>query len=268
MSTAVHIPTREEIMAKVRQSMPTMHLYNPAPKWVRLAHGGDDYWFPPDLGGKTVQHPALKNKDGSPVEVSANGVLGINDRYGFRKYPKGVPSDFGVLDGQSASDIVLFFTINYATSGIIYLEGNDGDAGRQAEAKAAYFQERKSWALGQQQARADFVEKWRKQAQNQGPGKYPPPPRESEVEAMEMLDDMNDDRRSLAGYACREANCGYYETPDLERFQKHMRVRHGKEITAEEYATDGAPDLDDEEDADDIEAPAQRTGRGRPGKRK
>jgi hypothetical protein len=263
MSTAVHIPTREEIMAKVRQAMPTMHLYNPAPKWVCLPHGGRDFWFPPDLGGKTVVHPALKNKDGSPIEVSANGILGVNDQYGYRKYVKQgtemVGQDYGVLDGQTASDIVLFFTINYATRGIIYVESNDGDDERKADSKAAYYAERKNWALGQQQARADFVEKWRKKPENQGSGKYPPPPRESEVEAMEMLDDMNDDRRSLTGYVCPEANCGYYETPDLERFQKHMRVRHGKDVTAEELAAATAPEPEPE---DDDQRPAARAGKG------
>jgi hypothetical protein len=278
-SPALEIPTHEDLTRTLHQMERDMYVYNPAPEWVLIEHGGRPYWLPPDRGGVAVDHPTLRERDAQgrdlgPLKVAADGRLGLKSAWGWLEYQRGQGVKSGKLPGQDAWEIVKFMAEKHADRGIIYLRGDDSDVPRMTAAKKIYQANVRNWALEQQQARAEFVSHWRQQPGNKGSGKLPPPPTAIQLQAQELLDELGVERRDAAAFVCRV--CFGYETADWEKFARHMAASHNRpNERREDYdaaAAGGAPDLDDDEEDDeeddDIAPPAARSGKGKQGRRK
>lgn len=250
---------KAHIKKLAREFAPSYQLYYPGRKWFKHEFNGNLYCFPPDLGGRLVEHPALrlekKNADGTktfePVMVQANGILEIKDRYGVVYGKKAVPlyhpeygyamgyglpieDPEGKLEDETADKVVQYFTNKFGFEvdnptmalGITLLTGNpELDESVKVESRKVYFRAQITWAEEERAKRLKDVAEWK----INNPGRTDIPPMNTrQIEAEEILLQAEEDRKmSTFQYVCF---CGAYETDDKGRFDRHMKIRHPERL--------------------------------------
>lgn len=254
---AVTLPRLDKAQIKkiARAHAPAYKLYHGGRKWFKHEYSGNMYWFPPDLGGKLVEHPAYRTEkrqeDGTitlePVLVKADGILEVRDRYGVIYGKRAVPVTHpvygysmgwglpvedpeGKLEEESADKVVTFFTSKFGIEvdnptmalGITLLTGDpETDEDIKRESRKIHLTALMAWAEAERSKRMLDVAEWK--AKNPGRNDVPPMnPRQIEAEEILMLAE-EDKRMSTFSYAC---SCGGYETDDKEKFDRHVRLRH------------------------------------------
>ena len=230
--------TPDELAEDIRQHARGMPLYNPDGRWFHFEYGGRQFWVPPDLGGKATEHPVETDAKGRPLVVKGDGILEVKDQYGFlfEKPGSRKVTGYGLLPGMDAIAIVVYAQGNYGNRGIVWLRGDETDEDRKRFAKAQLVKAKRAWAEEEVQARAAFLEHWKRTPSHQG--RIPPPPTVTQREAQEFLDsNLAADQRTGAEFMCPFWD---YETEDWDRYARHMRVAHGKQVTKARPAP-GAP---------------------------
>ena len=250
MSTAVYSPPSVEDLAKeIRDHAPKWKLYQPGDKWFMFEHASHQYWMPPDLGGKEVRHPVTGRM------VSADGILEIRGLYGTLRNRDGKKTGGqGSVEGADAIAIVTFAMASHGFRGVIWLRGDESDTARKSAARTLYRNNRKAWATGQIDARAELVENFKKLPTNAN--KRPPKPTDPQREAQALMDELNDEGSSAYEFVC-EHGCSDFET--FQEYARHMRVTHN---TTVKEAIEEPP----EEPERDEELPTAKRKPGRPKK--
>jgi hypothetical protein len=181
-----------------------------------------------------VEHPIERNDSGGPKMVKANGIAEIRNFYGVRYGKRSVPiagywqrpiEDREALIFQ-AEDIVVHLVRKHEVRGLIDLTGDEGrDNVLKAEARKKFLAANREWAMNERNARAEFVEKYKKE--NPGAVSFPPP-KKSQIRAeVLLLQAERNERQSAAQYRCE---CGMFEHDDRELFEMHLQARHGKSL--------------------------------------
>lgn len=259
---ALAAPSQDDVLKEIRQFSPGMRLYRGHDQWFKFEFGGRDYWFPPDVGGRPVKHPTTGEM------VPGDGILRIHDVYGRQqdKLSRKFTGNTGLIEGQEVSSILMFAISNHAQEGVVWLPGNESDEARKKASKTLVRNHLKAWAEQQRDARAGFVENWRKIPTNAG--RAVPRPTDNQRRAQKYLDLLAQEGSEGYEYVC-EHGCSDFET--FEDYALHMKVNHGRTVTqaktedpeppAEPEPTPGEtnPPAEPEED----EAPAAGRGKGR-----
>jgi len=220
------IPTDAEIVDDIRAVIPGLKLYRPSPDWWALEFAGRNLWMPPELPGEPmVPHPTEK-KDGRPLMVKANGTLEVRDRYGPQLDEKTKkPAGFGPAKGEDALSQAKHALRKHQQHGVTLLRGDASDEQRKKKALAMFMQHQRTWAEAQVAAYAKRRENFKKQDKNKGLAVPQASPRQKL--AQEILDELMEQGSKTFKYAC-ENRC--YSTNDLEKFERHLRVRHPEEF--------------------------------------
>lgn len=230
MSTDINlaaVPTRGMLSERIRQMKRGLVAYQPGRKWFSFEFGGVQYHIPPDLGGKLVEHPVERDPATKrPRMVVANGELEIHDRYGILydrpgEVPGGkmVPKGTGLLKGESSDAIIIYLVENYSERGCVWLEGDGNDEARKEAARKKIHRFLRGWAEDQRAARMEFVSNFKKL----NPGRDVPPPKGTELEAQEYLDNLSQEARSAAAFVC---DFNDYETSNWDAFERHLWAAH------------------------------------------
>lgn len=249
------IPTirvdREAVKKLAREMSPGYSLYNPSPDWFVEQYNGTMYYFPPDLGGIMVPHPALKGPDGDFVKVKADGILKVRDRYGLRYgkravplyHPEyGYPMGYGLpvenkdakIEEESADKVVIFFTQKFGIDaieptmavGITLLSGNtEVDDQVKVEAKKAWIEAHRQWAEGVRANRVAQVKKYL----DEHPGRKDAPPMSARQRRAEEILMSAEEHRAVSSlqFICEY---GDFETDDQDLFVKHIGIRHPEKL--------------------------------------
>lgn len=246
--------TPTDIAAELQRSNPARKVYQPAAEWVEVSFGRQVFQFPPDLpGAPLVAHPALRDGNGKPLMVPANGTLDVRDNFGPAFDPKTRSFLRGnrPVQGESADDFLKHVanTTKLRATGFTWLRQDGKDEQRKKEAKRIYQLARRTWAEQEIQARAEAIANFNKLPQNQG--QTPPPPTQNQIEAQEFLDELKAGKRTGSEFVCKH---GCYETSDFTKYQRHMQVNHAESISAVDEM--GAS----------VEVPAEKRKPGRPKK--
>lgn len=225
--------TPTDIATELRRANPARVVYQPAGEWVEVNFGRQVFMFPPDLPGHPlVAHPALRDRDGRPVMVPADGTLEIRDNFGpeldtkTRVFLRGMRP----VKGEAADDFLRFLaqTPKYRAAGFTWIRGDGQDEARKKAAQKIYAVARRRWAEQEIQARAEAIANFKKLPQNQG--QVPPPPTANQMEAQEFLDEMKASGRQGSEFICEH---GCYETNDFAKYQRHMLVNHKEAVSQE-----------------------------------
>lgn len=220
-ATEFQRPSISELTRQVRDAFPGYRLYRWGSDFWRQEFGGNQYRFPPDLGGKLIPDP---DKPGEMVK--ADGILLIKDRVGTIYNAKGKATGIGPVEHETAFHQVLFFADNYAEYGVVWLKGDHTDVEQRAESRKRVMAAMRRSAEAEIRARHEFIDKWQKS--NPGtPLASCPPPTPRQIEAQELLDQLVEDRRDHYGYVCE---CQMYATNDFVSYERHARLRHGKTV--------------------------------------
>lgn len=258
--SSVELPRLDTAAVKrlAREHAPTYKLYNPAPEWFSEQYCGVWFYFPPDLGGILVNHPVQKDPEGKPLQVKADGILHVKDRYGkiYGKkativthpefgYTMGwalpVIDPEGKLEEESADKIVQFFVKKFGPEaespvmalGITLLSGDpEVDETIKRESKKMWVAAHRAWAEQERATRMQEIAKWKEI----NPGRTDLPPMSARARrAEEILLAAEEDRNiTTLRFVCE---CGGYETDDEIKFNKHVQIRHPQRRTAEANTT-------------------------------
>jgi hypothetical protein len=229
---AYSTPSRDDLAREIRTYAPAMYLYLGSPKWKPLEVFGRTLYVPPHLKGEPeVEHPTERLKDKAsgenlgPKMVKADGRLAVRDLWGILRDKKANnrPTGVGMLEGQDAGAIVMFVVDNYGDQGVVWLRGDETDAQRQAYSKKLYARSRRVWAEGERAARDEFVKNFLASPVNKG--RIPPPPKPTQIEAQEVIDEMAVEGRN-AEFIC---TISYdWEGNSFEKYARHMKAAHGR----------------------------------------
>lgn len=239
MQTVLPKLDKDSIKRLARQLSPAYLLYYPGRKWLIEQYNGTFFYFPPDLGGELVEHPAFREADGSAKMVVADGILSVKDRYGVLYdpiatakwgYNRPVKDADGKIDEETADKVVTFFTTNFGDNafsptmsiGLTMLTGDNVlDVAIKAQSKKLWLKSQSAWALQERSNRQEQLAKWKKE--NPGRADFPPMnPRQIEAEEV-LLDTENIKLGSKFKFICE---FGDYETDSEEKFEQHFSVRH------------------------------------------
>lgn len=254
MSTPIASPmvmrrSRDEIAERIRKHQRGIILYSPHKKWRRLQALGGTVWFPPDLEGKVVQHPALREKNGEPVLVKANGRVEVRDRYGF-VYSRNakVRPRMAMMTGQDALAIAVHLVQKWPD--IAELSGGPEDRGLIESAKRNHRKMVATQAQRTWNSRVNFLAVWRKE----NPGQDPPPPTARQREAREILD-ASEQEQPWKTFVCRHC---WLDWEEMDKYAAHMKKKHN--VTIEDPAARKVekPEVDEigsETELDEAELP-------------
>lgn len=212
---------RDEIAQRVRNTQKGLVLYNPSDEWVEIKALGGTVLFPPDQNGEVIPHIRRVDRNGQPLNISANGRVEVVDRYGKKKNKRG-QYQIVAMKGQSALEIVQHIVGKHPE--IAYLTGDKAeDAKNIAIARQNLLKLRLQAAQRTWQGRTEFLGKWR----NQNPGQDPPPPTQRQRDAKRVIDE-NETVQGWKQFLCR--TCYQFDTDDFASFARHMRDRHNTEV--------------------------------------
>lgn len=223
-AAALAVPSPDDVLREIRQFSPGMQLYRGHDQWFKFQFGGRDYHFPPDVGGRLVKHPVTGQM------VPGDGVLRIKDVYGRQqeKLSRRFTGAVGLIEGQEVSSILMFAISNHAQEGVVWLLGNETDEARKKASRTLVRNHLKAWAEQQRDARAGFVENWKKIPTNAG--RATPRPTDNQRRAQRYLDLLAEEGSEGFQYVC-EHGCSDFE--QFEEYALHMKVNHGKTVTKE-----------------------------------
>jgi hypothetical protein len=238
---------QKAIKRKARELAPSYELYYPGKTWFVTTFGGNYFAFPPDLNGKMVDHPFLKDADGTAKKVPADGILRIKDRYGniYSKkakptvhpiygYPMGmalaIEDPDGKLEEESADKVVMFFTRKFGVGaidpamaiGITLLTGNyEEDVQIKKASQHMYTNSQKKWAEAERASRLEELDRWKKLHPNQT--NYPAMTYGQRRAEEILLQAAETVAASSMRFVCPE---GDFETDESSLFEKHIALRH------------------------------------------
>lgn len=273
--SATFTMTVAERMERLRDMAPSFEVYWPGDQWFFQEYAGNPIWIPPDLGGKMVEHPVLRNDLGGPKMVIADGIFHARDVYGYKYSKRAVPINGNYqrkVESKNhllfqAKEIVEFLLKRNEQRGMGFLTGDEGqDAVLKRECRQKYQSAYRGWAQGEIDARREFLDRFKKE--NPGVTTYPPP-KKSQIRAEMLLNRMTaDETAGSAAYVCE---CGMFEHDDRETFELHLQMRHGKKLEAPEVkAPEAEVDIDaippEQLVADPESFQAPKRGPGRPRK--
>lgn len=213
-------PTRHQLMDQISAMGPALRLYRASNDWWAAKYQGEKFWFPPDLGGSLVMHPATREY------VRADGIHEVRSRTGtlYTEAKLGQPmrrSGHGVRPGMHASEIAAFLIDKYAKVGVVMLTGNEAqDIEAKNTSRRLVYQFIKAWADREIAARAEFKAKF--EANPKNANLRMPDPTAPQRRAQEWLD-SNALAEGTLRYSCEY---GCYATDDYEQYRRHMLAAH------------------------------------------
>lgn len=229
-----------DMATELRRSNPARLVFQPAAEWVEVPFGRQLFQFPPDLpGAPLVAHPALR-ENGKPIMVPANGTLEIADNFGpeldtkTRVFRRGMRP----VQGESADDFLKHIdqTDKLRKAGFTWLRNDGRDDQRKKLARKTYGLSRRQWAEQELQTRAEAIANFKKLPQNQG--QPVPPPTSLQQEAQEYMDEMRSEASAGVAFRCEH---GCFASDDFAKYQRHMKVNHQEEVTAQLDGEDITP---------------------------
>lgn len=226
MSSAAHAlstPSQAEVFQEIREYSPAMRLYRGHDQWWKFEFAGRDYHVPPDIGGKLTRHPVTDEM------VKGDGILSVRDIYG-RMQEKGnrkFTGAIGLLEGQEVSAVLMFALTNHSDKGLVWLKGDSTDEARKKASRTMVRNFNKAWAEQQIEARAGFIENFKRFPKNAG--KRVPPPSNDQRRAQRLLDSLAEQGAEGYEFVC-EHMCSDFD--NFEDYARHMRVQHQKAVAA------------------------------------
>lgn len=227
--------SRDEIAERIRKHQRGIVLYSPHREWRRARALGGVVWFPPDLEGKLVPHPILRDRSNEPEIVKANGRVEVRDRYGY-VYSRNakVRPRMAMMSGQDALAIAVHLVQKWPD--IVELSGGAEDRGLIESAKRNHRKMIVTQAQRTWNSRIGFLALWRKE----NPGQDPPPPTRRQREAREVLD-ASEQEQPWKTFVCRHC---WMDWDELAAYQAHMQKKHN--ITIEDPTKKkAAPEVDE-----------------------
>jgi hypothetical protein len=266
--------TPEMRRARARQNAAAYKLYWPGDQWFEDECDGHIWRIPPDLGGKEVNHPVARDEMNRPTKIIADGVCDVRNRYGVIYGKRCVPTSGGwalpilerdgQIPGQTAEEIVTFFTKKHERLGLVELTGDPNmDESIRSEARGKWLKANREWAQQELNARSEEVVTFQKK----NPGASlagMPGMKDSQRRAEKVLMMLaRNDEGGKGKYVCDKDG---YDTNEADDFEMHQQIRHGKAIEVPEVkSVEPEPDIEDVEPQNLIE-PIVKRGPGRPRK--
>jgi hypothetical protein len=239
-SVPMEVPSATDLMEEMRLNERPYVLYRYGEDWYTMEIGGILYRFPPVAPGKSVPHPEQITVDENTgqafhVMVPADGICKVLSRYGMnysrRADPKtGLPAKLGFgpivnekgQTDQTAVDLVKIALMNHAEYGVVWLNGRNDEARKEAS-KKIYLKSIRQWAEQEESVRQAYVANFRANPTNRG--RTVPPPSPSQRKAIDILDEIRGGQRTGAEYICP---FGCSEWDDWDKYARHMKNTHGK----------------------------------------